>query len=158
LRAVIDAQARTVERLEQTMERTQSAIELLQQKVEQLSGTSVEPGPTPLPQDAPGELRKRPGLRAAVGSFAASLLVGVLGFWLGGFNHAVPESPARQFLSAGSEDALRATTSSSLHLAGWESETVANAASLVKNQQYAAAEKLCRSVLQQNPANASARK
>jgi DNA-binding NarL/FixJ family response regulator len=160
LRKAVEEQARTVERLEQAMDRTQSAIELLQQKVEQLTGGTNDtqsPSQPSSPQSGESERnRKTPGLRAKVGAVAAAMMVGVLGFMLAGILRPAPESAIAEFSSAGAEDALKAGTTSSLHLAGWEIESVEKAAALLKNQEYLAAEKLCRTLLKQNPSNTAA--
>lgn len=154
LRNAVEAQARMVERLEQAMERAQYAIELLQQKVEQLSGSAIDPPPPPAAESERN--RKMQGMRAKVSAVAAALIVGVMGFMLAGILRPGAESPLAEFSSLGAEDALKAGTTSSLHLAGWEIESVDKATALLKNQEYSAAEKLCRTLLKQNPSNTAA--
>lgn len=159
LRAAIGAQAQTVERLEKAMERTQRAIELLQQKVEQLSSSPVEPPsatPAQFVEDGAVPSRKVAAMRSGVGAVAAALIVGVLGFLLAGVLRPAPESPVAEFSSAGAEDALKSGSTLSLHLEMWETETVERATALLKNQEYAAAEKLCRNLLKQDPSNIAA--
>ncbi len=150
----MEVQAQTVDRLEKAIDRAQHAIELLQQKVEKLTGAPGEPPPPPPVE--PERTRKMPGMRSKVGAVAAALMVGILGFMLAGFLRPAPQSPLAEFSSSGAEDALTPGSTSSLHLAGWEMESVEKASALLKNQQYTAAEKLCRSLLKQNPSNTSA--
>jgi DNA-binding NarL/FixJ family response regulator len=152
LRKAVESQAVTVARLEQAMDRARYAIELLQQRVEQLTGVPIEPPPSLQPEQS-GRSRMLPGLRPKIGAVAAALMVGVLGFMLAGILRPAPESPLAEFSSAGAEDALKAGTTPSLHLSGWETKTVEKATALLKNQQYAAAESLCRNVLKEDPAN-----
>jgi DNA-binding NarL/FixJ family response regulator len=154
LRAAVEAQARTVDRLETAMDRAQYAIEILQQKVEQLSGIPIDPPPAPQP-DENGRNRILSGMRSNLGAVAAALMVGVLGFLLAGILHP-STNPWAELASLGTEDALKANSTPDLHLAGWELETVARASALLKNQKYEAAEKVCRSLLQQDPANTAA--
>ena len=154
LHLAIEAQARIVDRLEHAMDRAQQAIEILQQRVEQLSGSPIETSPADSEEKSQG--RRLPGFRSTLGTVAAALIVGIIGFQLSGILRPPPASPLAEFSSAGAEDALKAGTTGSLHLAGWESETVANAAALLKNQQFAASEKLCRALLKQDPANTAA--
>jgi len=156
LRTAVATQARTVARLEEAMERAQYAIELLQQKIEQLSGTPVESQP-PVPsavEDASAKSRALPGLRSGIGQVAAALMIGIVGFVLAGVLRPSAASTIAEYTSIGTEDALKAGSSDSLNLAGWEAESVEKASGLLSNQQYAAAEKLARRLLQQNPANA----
>jgi DNA-binding response OmpR family regulator len=158
LRKAVEAQAITVERLEQAMDRAKHAIELLQQTVEQLSGVSVESSPSPQPPDQMGMGRNRvlPGLRSGMGAVAAALMMGIMGFLLADVLRPGPESAIAEFSSAGAEDALKAASTVSLHLANWETNMVEKATGLLKKQQYAAAEKLCRDLLKQDPANTAA--
>ncbi len=152
LRTAVEAQARSVERLEQAMDRAQCAIELLQEKLEQLTGAPAEAPPSPVNETA----RRMPGARSAIGAVAAAFVIGVMGFMLAGVLRSGPESPLAEFSSAGAEDALKAGSNASLHLAGWELDAVDKASALLKNQQYEAAEKICRNLLKQNPANIAA--
>jgi DNA-binding NarL/FixJ family response regulator len=157
LRNAVEAQAKTVARLEVAMDRAQYAIELLQQKVEQLTGGPIESPHAPQPEPAPEPNRILAGLKTKVGAFAAVVMVGILSFTLAGALRPTAEAAAvAEFSSAGSEDALKSTTTGSLHLAGWELENIERATGLMKNQQYDAAEKLCQSLLKQNPANFAA--
>jgi DNA-binding NarL/FixJ family response regulator len=152
LRTAFETQARTVEKLESAMDRAQYAIGLLQQKVEQLSAAPSEAAAGP--QSAESVTRRAvTSMKASVGAIAAVLMVGFLGFMLAGILRPAPESPLAEFSTQGSEDALKAGTTPSLHLLGWESETVERASALLRNQQYSDAEKLCRTLLKQNPAN-----
>jgi DNA-binding NarL/FixJ family response regulator len=154
LRNAVEAQAKTVARLEVAMDRAQYAIELLQQKVEQLTAAPIE---APQPEPAPEPNRILAGLKTKVGAFAAVVMVGIVSFALPGALRPSAEAAAvAEFSSAGSEDALKSTTTGSLHLAGWELEIIDRATGLMKNQQFDAAEKLCRSLLKQNPANSAA--
>jgi DNA-binding response OmpR family regulator len=156
LHEAVEAQARTVERLEIAMDRAQYAIELLQQKVEQLTGAPIE-APSSSSTDETEPSRKSPRVKTGMGAVAAALVVGILGFQLAGILQpaTATESPLAEFSSGGAEDALKPGTGS-LHLAGWEAETIDHAESLMKNQQYAAAEKVCRKVLRENPSNTAA--
>jgi DNA-binding NarL/FixJ family response regulator len=103
LRSAVEAQGRTVERLEEIMERAQCAIELLQQKVEQLSGVPVEVAPSQQPLQ-PGEAGRSSRMlsvaRAGVGS-AAAAVVAILGLLLSGTLRPVPASPFAEFSHAG---------------------------------------------------------
>jgi DNA-binding NarL/FixJ family response regulator len=145
LRTAVEAQARTVERLEQAMDRAQYAIELLQQKVEQLSGSSIEAAPFRHATD-PARMGMLPVLRPNIRSAAAALMIGIVGFMLSG---SLRPSPKPVFAESSS-------SSANLNLTGWEKESVTKATALLRSQQYAAAEKLCRTLLKLNPANIAA--
>jgi DNA-binding NarL/FixJ family response regulator len=153
LRAAVEAQALTMARLEHAMDRAQYAIELLQQKVEQLSGAPIEPPPSP-PYDRRQRSRILPGIKTATSTVAAGLVLAVLGFQFAGILKPAPARPVAKASTAAAGDSSQANPSTSL--TGWEWENVENARSLLRNQQYVAAEKLCRMVLEQNPANVTA--
>jgi DNA-binding NarL/FixJ family response regulator len=152
LRAAVETQARTVEKLENAMDRAQYAIELLQQKIEQLTGASGEASAASQHEET-GARRSLTSLKSSMGAVAAALMVGFLGLMLAGILRPSPESPLTEFSSLGAGNALKAGTTAGLHLAGWESETVERASALLRNQQYGDAEKLCRTLLKQDPAN-----
>lgn len=149
LHAAIEAQARTVARLEQAMERAQYAIEILQQRVEQLSSVPVEtPGPVHAVEASRSSFRS--GVRTTISVAAAALVVAVLGFQLAGILkpaalNSIEQSPATPMASTAPD-----------RLNGVEWENIDNARSLLQDQQYAAAEKLCRTVLKQDPGNTGA--
>jgi len=153
LRAAVEAQALTVARLEHAMDRTQYAIELLQQKVEQLTGGSIEPPPSPLPGS--GERRgKRPGVKTGMSAVAATLVLSVLGFLSAGILRPASGRGAVQSSVSAAGDPSPANSSSSL--TGREFDNIEHARVLLSKQQYVAAEGLCRMVLKRNPSNTMA--
>ena len=152
LRAAVEAQALTVQRLEHAMDRAQYAIEILQQKVEQLTGTPIEPPPS-TPSGESERSRRMPSVRTGVSAVAAALVLAVLGLQFAGILRPAPGAAATNSSTA-AVDSLPAVSTTGL--TGWEWENVENARSLVQNQQYAAAEKRCRMVLRQSPANTTA--
>jgi DNA-binding NarL/FixJ family response regulator len=77
LRASVEAQALTVQRLERAMDRARYAIEILQQKVEDPTGAPVEPAALEAPAD-PERGRNMPAVRKAL-SAAAAIVLAVLG-------------------------------------------------------------------------------
>jgi DNA-binding NarL/FixJ family response regulator len=149
LKEAVESQGRTVERLEAAMSRAEYAIELLQQKMEQLAGSPIEPPPAP----AESAGSRFPRLRAGMGAMAATLVLGVLGFHLAGILRPKPENAAAEFVNAGAQDALAPASTSLLTSPAWESSMVEEAASLLKNQRYDAAENVCRKLLKDDPAN-----
>jgi DNA-binding NarL/FixJ family response regulator len=152
LRKAVEAQAVTVERLEHAMDRAQYAIELLQQKVEQLTCAPIEQ-PTPAVAEETGRGRVMQGIRNNMGAVAAAMMVGIMGFFLAGVLRPAADSPFSELSNMGSEDSLKAGSTSSLNLATWESDTLEQASALLKNQQYSASENICHRLLKQNPAN-----
>ena len=156
LHEALEAQGRTVQRLERAMDRAQYAIELLQQKVEQLTGAPIE---VPAPSEFADESSRHHMLtlvRSKMGAVAAAVMVGIMGFMLAGVLRPPPTNNLADIASLGTEDSLRAESTPGLNLSGWEMDTVLNASALMRNKQYAAAEKLCRNLLKQDPANLSA--
>lgn len=156
LQEALEAQGRTVERLEKAMGRAQSAIELLQQRVEQLSGFPLEAPPAPEVPDDGGRHRMMPGLRSKLGAVAAAIMVGAMGFLLAGVLRPAPAPHFVELATLGTEDSLRPTSTPGLNLENWETDTIVNAAALLRSQKYAAAENLCRNLLKQDPANTAA--
>jgi hypothetical protein len=96
------------------------------------------------------------GMRSKMSAVAAAVMVGMMGFLLAGVLRPPANTNLADIASLGTEDSLRPESTPGLHLAGWELDTVLNASALLKNKQYAAAEKVCRSLLKQDPANVSA--
>lgn len=165
LRNSVDAQARTVERLEDAMGRAQYAIELLQQKIEQITGAPLEaPQASPAPPYQSSEKSSRfpgiPSLKSSAAAFAAMLIVGVLGFQLAGIlrpnGGRANLEPLAEFAGTGAEDSLNPKSSSALHLPDWQNQMVERSAALLKNQQFSSAEKVCRELLKENPGNLAA--
>ena len=157
LRHAVEAQGRTVERLENAMERAQNAIELLQQKVEQLSGPPAEPQPAAqaVPQTAGEGRPSRSGLKARVGAVAAALMLAAVGIVPAGILRPSAKAASVTGLSGiGSQDARPQTAG--LAPARWENETIEKAAGMLRNHDNANAEKLCRALLKQDPANQAA--
>lgn len=152
LRNAFEAQSRTVAKLENAMDRAQNAIELLQQKVEELEAAPA-PVETPQPvlQEEPDRGRFIHSVKKSAGAAAAAVMVGCIGFMLAGILQPAPHSPLHDFFTVNAAD-----VPSSLSLTREEIATVDKAGDLLKHQQYAEAEKLCRSLLQQNPANTMA--
>ncbi len=153
LHAAIEAQALTVARLEHAMDRAQYAIELLQQKVEQLTGAPTGPSPSTLTGEAEWG-RKLPGIRASMSTVAAALVVAVLGFQFAGILKPAPGSSSAKASTAAAAESSSANRAYSPN--GREWDNVEKARSLLKDGQYATAEKLCRVVLKQNSTNAEA--
>jgi len=150
LHAAVEAQALTVARLEHAMERTQYAIEILQQKVEQLTGTPIDPPPaTPGHESERG--RRMPGVRTGMSAAAAALVLAVLGFQFAGILKPASGRPDKRSSTAVAVDSLQENSTTSLK--GGEWDNVERARLLLKDQQYPAAEKLCRKVLEQDPAD-----
>jgi DNA-binding NarL/FixJ family response regulator len=140
LRAAVETQARTVDRLEEAMERARCAIESLQQKVDRLSAAPLEIPPSLQSVDETGIPRLKPRLRAKVGAVAAALVIGVMGFMVSGV--LLPAGPS--------------SLTPTLHMSDWRTDPIIQASTLLKDQQYAAAELACRTILKQDPSNADA--
>jgi DNA-binding NarL/FixJ family response regulator len=140
LREAVETQARTVERLEGAMERARCAIESLQQKVDQLSAAPLEIPPSLQSADETGISRLKPGLRAKVGAVAAALVIGVMGFMVSGV--LIPAGPS--------------SLTPTLHMSDWRTDPIIQASTLFRDQQYAAAELACRTILKRDPSNVDA--
>lgn len=150
LRAAVEAQALTVARLEHAIDRTQNAIELLQQKVEKLTGTAIELPSTPGEGERNWKLRS---VRTTMSAIAATLVLAVLGFQFAGILRPASGHPVVKSSIAMPVESPQGKSTS---VTGWEWDNVEKARQLLKDQQYAASEKLCRMVLKQNPANITA--
>jgi TolA-binding protein len=144
LRSAFEAQSRTVEKLESAMDRAQYAIGLLQQKVDQLAGNATQVSASPQAESNAAS-RTLSILKSNMGTVAAAVMVGFLGFMLAGILRPAPETPLAQISGAVALPAL--------HLSRWETESVDKASTFLRSQKYADAEKVCRSLLKQNPAN-----
>jgi DNA-binding NarL/FixJ family response regulator len=147
LRTAVEGQTRTVQRLEHAIDRAQNAIELLQKRVDQITGTPMDP-PTAPPAEETKRVRRIPGVRT-MGASAAALVTAILVFQFAGILRPAHASQAATMVH--SADAATSPT-------GWEWENVENARTLLRDQRYADAEKLCRTVLKQNPASTAATK
>jgi DNA-binding NarL/FixJ family response regulator len=150
LRVAVEGQDLTVQRLEQAMGRAQHAIELLQQKVERLTSSPLEHAPGPHADESEHN-RRMPSVRTALSAVAATLVLAVLGFQFAGILR--PASVSQIATSATLSNANTTTP-----VTGWEWENVEHARTLLANQQYQAAEKLCRTVLKQHPGDTAATK
>jgi DNA-binding NarL/FixJ family response regulator len=150
LNSALEAQARTVAKLEQALDRAQCAIEILQQKVEQLSAAPVEIA-VATPAVEASRSHARPGVRTMMSGAAAALVVAVLGFQLAGI---LKPAAAKSIQPPAATPA--AATPALDRLSGWDWENVENARSLLQEKQYAAAERICRMVIKRDPGNTAA--